>query len=121
MKRKKEPKPTPKKKLVKCRACGILFTPDKNNSGMKYCNDSNCQKEKKNRSYLRQRNIKKRNGDKYLPKKLERTDKVCICCKRNRVPKRKFRGVYLSVLCEECYRLGESDVLQEHRVIVDNS
>lgn len=116
-------KPSIQQKLVRCRCCHVLFTPEKHKSGQKYCNDSKCQQEKKNRNNRAQRKRykKKLEDDNRLPDKIERIDKICICCNVKNVPKRKIKGVYLSVLCEDCYKLGESDILQEHRLLIDNS
>ena len=109
-----------KQSLVRCRACHVLFTPDKHKSGMKYCNNPECQKEKKNRNLRAQKERyqkKVEDNDNRLPDELERIDKLCICCKNKNVPKKKIKGVYLSVLCEDCYKTGESDILQEHRIL----
>ena len=107
-------------KLVRCRSCKELFTPDKYKSGMKYCNNPKCQQEKKNRNQRAQKKRNKLNEvNNTLPIGLKRHDKICICCKVKKVPKKKIRGVYLSVLCEDCFRHGESDVLDEHRVLCE--
>jgi hypothetical protein len=115
---KKKNNQEPRKIINRCRSCGVLFSPPKGKAAARYCYNKICQKEKKLRNNKtqkeRQHRLKEENN---TPPKLERTDQVCICCRVKNVPRKKIRGVYLSVLCEECYINGESDVLNEHRIL----
>lgn len=104
-------------KQIKCRACKQLFTPEKYKGTAKYCPDPKCQDEKRLRNQRQQR--KRQLLKKLNPIKIKRTNKVCCCCRRKRVPKKKINGVYLTRLCEDCFRKGESDILIEHRVLCD--
>ena len=105
-------------KPIKCRACGEYFIREKYKGTAKYCPNPECQEEKKIRSNKRQRQREKENKLKPT-KKIKRTKVLCSCCRIKNVPIRKVKGVYLTRLCEDCFRRGESDVLSEHRVLID--